>query len=700
MHYARSMAVAMHEASGPPRFRVLLTDDNDDNLLLLSETLDHPAYELVLTRSGEEALAAARHATPDIVLLDLRMPGIDGHETCRRLKADLALRDTPVLFLSATDSVKDRLAGFAAGAVDFIGKPFDPDEVIARVRTHLKVACLTRELFERNRELEREVEAARTFRRDLLSTMMAPLQGEGAAVSRLRDEVEAAAAHSGPVVLLGAMQDGAEAVARAIHEGSSRGWRPFVKARVGIPDGGEVFGGTMPTLALSTSLQERAMLAADGTLYIEGVEALSGNERKQIRALLERGRVRVILHCEHASASTNLVGDASTIELPALADRREDVPAIIEWIIGYAAPRLGKSAPRLGPVDLERMQQYSWPGGIPEIDSVVSRALLLSSPGQFQLAPELGHEGRHLGRYCLQERLGKGGMGEVWKARHELLPHPIAVKIIAPELVSISPQRAKERFSREAVAIARLSSPYTVRIYDFGSGEGGELYYAMELLDGLDLHIMVRTNGPLPASRTIHLLRQAASSLAEAHAHGLVHRDIKPPNLIVAQLGAEPDWLKVVDFGIVTIEGSHDEDRGLGTPGFVAPEIILDSAGPSAASDIYSLGCCAYWCLTGSEPFAGATTRGLMAAHANSVPPAPSLLVDIPRAFEQLILACLSKRPSDRPSAAELVVALEELGRQHPWTREDAARWWGERTNVEYDDGFEPHALTLAHASD
>lgn len=693
------MAAQTHEASRQARFRVLLTDDNDDNLLLLSETLDNPAYELVLTRSGEEALTAARHEAPDIILLDVRMPGIDGHETCRRLKADPALRDTPVLFLSATDSIQDRLAGFAAGAIDFISKPFDPDEVIARVGTHLKVARLTRELFERNLELEREIEAARSFRRDLLSTMMAPLQGEGAAVRRLRHEVEVASEASSPVVLLGAMQDGAEAVARAIHEGSGRGWRPFVKARVGIPDGGAVFGGTLPTLALSTSLQERALLADDGTLYIEGVEALSGNERKQVRRLLERGRVRLIIHSEHGSAAVDLIEGASTIELPPLSARREDIPAIIEWIVGYTAPKLGKQAPRLTLVDLERMRQYPWPGGIPEIDSVVSRALLLSSPGQFELAPELGQEGRHLGRYCLQERLGKGGMGEVWKARHELLPHPIAVKIIAPELVSISPQRAKERFSREAVAIARLQSPYTVRIYDFGSGEGGELYYAMELLDGLDLHIMVRTNGPLPVARTIHLLRQAASSLAEAHAHGLVHRDIKPPNLIVSQLGFEPDWLKVVDFGIVTIEGGHDDERGLGTPGFVAPELITNSAGPTAASDVYSLGCCAYWCLTGKEPFPGASTRSLMAAHASEVPPAPSLHADIPSDFDDLILACLSKRTSDRPSAAELVIALEELGRRYPWTREDAGRWWGERTNDEHDGTHEPHALTLQEAN-
>jgi CheY-like chemotaxis protein len=297
------MAARTPAASEPARFRLLLTDDNADNLLLLSATLDDPAYDLVLTTSGEEALAAARETPPDLILLDLRMPGIDGHETCRRLKADPALRDTPVLFLSATDSIRDRLAGFAAGAVDFIGKPFDPDEVIARVATHLKVARLTRELSERNRELEREIEAARAFRLDLLSTMMAPLQGEGPAVSRLRREVEVVGAAGGPVALLGAIQNGAEAVARAIHEGSSRRWRPFVKAQVGVPDGGEVFGGTMPTLKLSSSLSERATLAEGGTLYIEGVEALSGSERKQVIELLERAGVRIIVHCEHTSAA-------------------------------------------------------------------------------------------------------------------------------------------------------------------------------------------------------------------------------------------------------------------------------------------------------------------------------------------------------------------------------------------------------------
>jgi DNA-binding NtrC family response regulator len=683
-------------ASKPARFRVLLVDDNVDNLLLLSETLDDPAYELVLTSSGEEALAAARKALPDIILLDLMMPGIDGHETCRRFKADPTLRDAPVLFLSATDSIEDRLEGFAAGAVDFIGKPFHPDEVVARVATQLEVARLTRELSERNRELEREIEAAHAFRRDLLSTMMAPLQGEGPAVRRLRREVEVVGAASGTVVLLGAIRDGAEAVARAIHESSSRRWRPFVKAQVGIPDGGEVFGGTMPTLALSSSLNERAVLAEGGTFYIEGVEALAGSERKQVLALLEGVGVRLIIHCEHHSAAVRLVPEAAMIHLPPLSIRREDIPAIVEWIVGYAAPKLGKPVPRLGPEDLERMLKYAWPGGIPEIDSVVSRALLLGPPGHLELAPELGHAGRSLGRYRLQERLGKGGMGEVWKARHELLPHPIAIKIISPALVNANPQRAKERFSREAVAIARLQSPYTVRIYDFGSGDGGELYYAMELLEGLDLHLMVRTGGPLPVARTIHLLRQAACSLVEAHAHGLVHRDIKPPNMIVSRLGAEPDWLKVVDFGIVTIEGGHDDERGLGTPGYVAPELITESDGPTAASDIYALGCCAYWCLTASEPFAGTSTDTLMVAHAIKVPPAPSQHADIPAELDDLILACLSKRSRDRPSATEMVTALEELARRYPWTRQDAARWWAERSNSPEEDADEPHAMTVA----
>jgi DNA-binding NtrC family response regulator len=696
------MAARTSAASEPARFRLLLTDDNADNLLLLSATLDDPAYDLVLARSGEEALAAARETPPDLILLDLRMPGIDGHETCRRLKADPAFRDTPVLFLSATDSIRDRLAGFAAGAVDFIGKPFDPDEVIARVATHLKVARLTRELSERNRELEREIEAARAFRLDLLSTMMAPLQGEGPAVSRLRREVEVVGAAGGPVALLGAIQNGAEAVARAIHEGSSRRWRPFVKAQVGIPDGGEVFGGTMPTLKLSSSLSERATLAEGGTLYIEGVEALSGSERKQVIELLERADVRIIVHCEHTSAALLLfpvVADASMIHLPPLSIRREDIPSIVEWIVGHAAPKLGKSVPTLEPAELERMLHYPWRGGIPEIESVVSRALMLSPPGRLELTPELSHVGRSLGRYRLQERLGKGGMGEVWKARHELLPHPIAIKIISPELVSANPHRAKERFSREAVAIARLQSPYTVRIYDFGSGEGGELYYAMELLEGLDLHIMVRMDGPLPVARTIHLLRQAACSLAEAHAHGLVHRDVKPANMIVSQLGAEPDWLKVVDFGIVTIEGGHEDERGLGTPGFLAPELITGSAGPTSASDIYALGCCAYWALTAGEPFSGTSTDSLMAAHANQAPPAASERADIPKELDDLILACLSKLSRDRPSAAEMVTTLEELARLHPWTREDAARWWAERTDLDHglDDGeHEPQALTVA----
>jgi DNA-binding NtrC family response regulator len=696
---SRSGRSGIYERGGldPPRSRILIVDDNIDNLLLLRETLDDPGYDIDIAAGGEQALQLAREHPPSLILLDLRMPGIDGHETCRRLKADPKLREAPVLFISATDSIEARLAGFDAGAVDFLTKPFHPDEVTARVRTHLELARLTRELSERNRDLEREIEAAHAFRRERLAAMLAPLQGEGEAARRLRAQVEAAARAPEAVLLHGSIEDGSEAAARAIHEASDRRWCPFVKVRIHVPNAARDVAATLATNSGTLDLDASVPLADGGTLYLEGVESLTPAERRSVLQLIAEGEVRVIAQHEPSSDAFPGAprGGWRTIELPSLADRREDIPAIVAWLLQHEADRLGRPVPALATEDLARMLDYPWPGGIAEIESVIRRAVLRSGVGQLEITHDLGKEERHLGRYRLQRMLGKGGMGEVWRARHELLPHPVAVKIIAPELAGSNRHLAKQRFSREAFAIARLQSPYTVRIYDFGSSEGGELYYAMELLEGLDLHVMIRAEGPLPVARTVHFLRQAASSLAEAHARGLVHRDIKPPNLIVSELGAEPDWLKVVDFGVVTVEGGRDDDRGLGTPGFVAPEIITGDGGPTAASDIYSLGCCAYWCLTAHEPFAGENTHKLMSAHASRAPPAPSLRVDIPAELDDLVLACLAKRPEDRPDAAALVDALEELGRRFPWTREDARRWWGERRSG-VDEHAGPRAETLA----
>ena len=212
-------------------------------------------------------------------------------------------------------------------------------------------------------------------------------------------------------------------------------------------------------------------------------------------------------------------------------------------------------------------------------------------------------EGLPLGHYRLLEKLGEGGMGEVWRARHQLLARPCAVKLIRPDRLGGSRRDAAlERFRREARTIARLSSPNTVRLYDFGLSESGSLYFVMELLRGLDLYALVKDFGPLPPERVVSVLRQACRSLAEAHEAGLLHRDVKPHNLFLCRLGLECDVVKVLDFGLVKSVGG-EEDAQLtaegtltGTPAYMPPERAAGGPG-DARSDIYALGCVAWWML-------------------------------------------------------------------------------------------------------
>lgn len=288
---------------------------------------------------------------------------------------------------------------------------------------------------------------------------------------------------------------------------------------------------------------------------------------------------------------------------------------------------------------------------------------------------------RELGSYTLEEPLGVGGMGEVWRARHRLLARPAAIKLIRPDVMG---KAAVARFEREAQATARMCSPHTIDLYDFGVAPDGTFYYVMELLDGLDLDSMVRRFGPQPAARVIHILRQAAASLAEAHEQGLFHRDIKPANLYLCRYGRDTDFVKVLDFGLVsTTTPSEDvsltaENRVTGTPGYMAPEQVLGNRPVDARADLYALGCVGYWLLTGSLVFEGDTVMATLLQHAKESPEPPSLRTElpVPAELDDAILACLAKSPEDRPASAD-ALALRLSGDWVPaWTRRDADAWW------------------------
>jgi len=348
-------------------------------------------------------------------------------------------------------------------------------------------------------------------------------------------------------------------------------------------------------------------------------------------------------------------------------------------------------------------------------------------------------EAKRLGQYVLTERLGAGGMGEVWKAEHSLLVRPAAIKLIKADLAGIRDaalaQDFAASFEREAQATASLRSIHTVELYDFGITADSTFYYVMELLDGLDLETMVKRYGPLPPARVAYLLEQVCDSLADAHANGLVHGDIKPANIQVCRMGRRHDFVKVLDFGLVKpasaaaaggsavdrgfdgkavrqsageverrpdggaeprsddgaerraggwrhgderMAGSHDR-RIIGTPAYMAPEVATGSGSIDGRADIYSLGGVGYWLLTGEQVFEGASPGEVLQRHQSApvTPPSQRGGGAIPAGLEALILRCLEKDPAARPqSADELAAALLATGLAAGWTQEKARAWW------------------------
>jgi serine/threonine-protein kinase len=294
---------------------------------------------------------------------------------------------------------------------------------------------------------------------------------------------------------------------------------------------------------------------------------------------------------------------------------------------------------------------------------------------------------RDLGSYELDELLGEGGMGQVYRATHRMLARPAAIKLIRPEMLAGRNEEsdlAIKRFKREALVAANLRSPHTVELYDFGVTHEGTFYFVMELLQGMTLDELVRRTGMVPPNRVIYILKQVCESLDEAHARGLVHRDIKPPNIHLGQLGLQYDFAKVLDFGLVKAT-NRDEDGSMataagltpGTPAFMAPEMAMGDPVDGRA-DLYALGCVAYYLLTGVPVFTGDTSIQVMAKHLNAqpVPPSERAGIKLPKALEKAVLACLAKKPDHRPGTAGLLAKELGLVDVVPWTAEDAAAWW------------------------
>jgi serine/threonine-protein kinase len=314
---------------------------------------------------------------------------------------------------------------------------------------------------------------------------------------------------------------------------------------------------------------------------------------------------------------------------------------------------------------------------------------------------------REMGSYELGALLGKGGMGEVYKAKHRMLARPAAIKLIRPEVIAARGESAEvaiARFRREADIAARLRSPHTVALYDFGVSDDETLYLVMEFLEGMTLETLVRKTGPVSTGRAVFLLTQICDSLEEAHAYNLVHRDIKPANIHVGRVGLHSDFVKVLDFGLAKAIGAmsardggeivgetiaamitRGAETGLhtnaaalpGTPAYMAPEMLTGQP-IDGRSDIYAVGCVAYFLLTGNLVFEGTTVMHVLAQHlsATPIPPSQRTELPVPGSLDALVLSCLAKDPAERPqSAAELAAKLAAI-KSDSWDEELASRWW------------------------
>ena len=289
---------------------------------------------------------------------------------------------------------------------------------------------------------------------------------------------------------------------------------------------------------------------------------------------------------------------------------------------------------------------------------------------------------RQLGQYTLESKIGEGGMGAVYRARHAFLRRPTAVKMVNPQTVS---EAALKRFEREVQLTSQLSHPNTIAVYDYGRTPDGVFYYAMEYLDGLSLEELVKCFGPLPERRVVDILQQVCGSLAEAHAIGLIHRDIKPANIMLTLRAGIPDYVTVLDFGLVKVTNVDEEARitqantTLGTPYYMSPEAVERPDTITAAADLYAIGAVGYFLLTGTTLFSGTTVMEICMQHVRAVPEVPSQRLGRPisAGVEAVIMHCLAKTPAGRPaSAQELMDQLAQSAPAPGWTRADALQWW------------------------
>lgn len=667
----------------PERAKILLVDDDALQLAALVAVLEGHGYSLRVARTGEAAVRLAAVEQPDLVLLDVLLgPGMDGYETCAALRADPLTARCKVLFLSTLEDTDDRVRGLEAGGADFISKPIDAAELVARIQLHATLHRLQLELEERNAQLAHELEVAQALLQAASEQAEGPMSGQSKAIRSLREKLQARARDEDPVVLLCPTGAGAEAAARWLHARSDRRHRPFIG--VGAD---QLHVLTQPT---DRSARDWLELAREGVLFIQCVAHLDAAQLAAVAAVATAGGgARVVAAItpaalpefeERFAAGALLV--RPVVPVPPLNERLEDIPVLVGHFLERLEDQLGRPLAGITEESLRILQRHDWPGNIAELRNLVERAGLLSPDEPVDLDEDLLLRREPVGSYQLEEVIGVGGMGQVWRARHKLLARTAAVKLIGTRWIRRGRRKALRMFRDEAKATARLRSPHTVTLYDFGVTESGDVYYVMELLDGVDLARFVLRHGALPPARVVPLLRQACHSLAEAHRLDIVHRDLKPSNLIVGPRGLNYDHLTVLDFGVTRhVHDASGRRQRAGTPGYSAPEVLEGHAVQDARADVYSLGAVAFFLLTGRPLFHGVTGEERRRRQREGPAPRPSVYAGqtIPEELDLLIARCLEPDPLQRPvSVAEVDAILGALALA-PWPEARLRAWWTEQ---------------------
>ena len=569
-----------------------------------------------------------------------------------------------------------------------------PDSRVTAFAALAAAACRTAALVDAlEDDAERRRQLAKALQAEANADVDGPLAGKSEAVAALRREIASVASVDDDVVVFGPPGSPREETARAIHRASGRRESAFItiNCRVQQSIGRTIFervdGATKSTFEL----------LHEGTLYLHGVGELSRRELDQLADYVE-SRDEARARGERPVLDVRIIGGQPTdaverptpwghtphqrsVTVPPLGDRTEDLDVLAAHIVGEYSRRHGRHVESLEAPVLRRLMDHDWPGDYRELVNVLHRAVDSAAGSavrdeDVQLASAIT-----FGQYELVGRVGEGGMGEVWRARHQVLSREAAIKLIRPQFSKGGEGSGLRRFRREAEATAQLRSPHTVELYDFGMADDGTFYFAMELLEGMDLSKMVGMFGPLAPERATWFCKQACRSLIEAHEAGLVHRDLKPANIFAARLGAELDFAKVLDFGLVVGDADRSRltapDKVTGTPGYMAPEQAGGEFGPR--SDIYALGCTLFYLLTGHQVFEADSPLSAMMKHVTEKPSAPSQLAptDVPPALDDVVLACLAKKPAQRPaSAAELHRRLDDVPFSKPWSFARAADWW------------------------